>query len=41
MPTLSIDLETYSDQDLTSVGVHRYVESDAFEIMEQPFFTRY
>lgn len=33
MPTLSIDLETYSDQDLTSVGVHRYVESDAFEIM--------
>lgn len=32
MPTLSIDLETYSDQDLTSVGVHKYVESDAFEI---------
>ena len=33
MTTLRIDLETYSDVDLKKCGVHKYVESDAFEIM--------
>ena len=31
--TLSIDLETYSDVDLSKCGVYRYVESHAFEIL--------
>ena len=31
--TLSIDLETYSDIDLSKSGVYRYVESPAFEIL--------
>lgn len=33
MQTLSIDLETYSDQPLTKTGVYRYVESPDFEIL--------
>ena len=32
MRTLYIDFETYSDQDI-KYGVHKYVDSDAFEIM--------
>jgi DNA polymerase len=32
MRTLYIDLETYSDNDIT-LGVHKYVDSDNFEIM--------
>lgn len=28
MKTLSIDIETYSDQPLTKTGVYRYVESE-------------
>lgn len=31
--TLSIDLETFSDVDLTKCGVYKYVESPAFEIL--------
>lgn len=31
--TLSIDLETYSDQPLNKTGVYRYVESPVFEIL--------
>lgn len=33
MKTLSIDIETYSDQPLQKTGVYRYVESPAFEIL--------
>ena len=33
MQTLSIDLETYSDQPLAKTGVYRYVESLDFEIL--------
>lgn len=33
MKTLSIDIETYSDQPLTKTGVYRYVESPVFEIL--------
>lgn len=33
MKELSIDLETYSDVDLSKCGVYRYAESDAFEIL--------
>jgi len=33
MRTLSIDLETYSDQPLAKTGVYRYVESPHFEIL--------
>lgn len=33
MTTLRIDLETYSDVDLKKCGVHKYVESDKFQIM--------
>ena len=33
MQTLSIDLETYSDQLLVKTGVYRYVESPDFEIL--------
>jgi len=33
MKKLSIDIETYSDQDLKKCGVYRYVESPAFEIL--------
>ena len=33
MTTLRIDLETYSSVDLPKCGVHKYVESDDFEIM--------
>ena len=33
MKTLSIDLETYSDQPLQKTGVYRYVESPDFEIL--------
>lgn len=32
MKTLSIDIETYSDQNLAKCGVYRYVESPVFEI---------
>lgn len=31
--TLSIDLETFSDVDLTKCGVYKYAESQAFEIL--------
>ena len=31
--TLSIDLETFSDVELSKCGVYRYVESPAFEIL--------
>ncbi|MCR4837475.1 MAG: hypothetical protein K5897_00905, partial [Eubacterium sp.] len=33
MKQISIDIETYSDVDLSSCGVYRYAESDAFEIL--------
>ena len=33
MKTLSIDIETYSDQNLVKTGVYRYVESPVFEIL--------
>ena len=33
MKTLSLDIETYSDQPLVKTGVYRYVESPAFEIL--------
>jgi len=33
MKTLSIDIETYSDQNLSKCGVYRYVESPVFEIL--------
>ena len=33
MNTLSIDIETYSDQPLVKTGVYRYVESPVFEIL--------
>lgn len=33
MKTLSIDIETYSNQNLAKTGVYRYVESPAFEIL--------
>ena len=33
MDILAIDLETYSDQDITEVGVHRYTDSPEFEIL--------
>lgn len=31
--TLSLDLETYSDVDLSKCGVYRYVESPSFEVL--------
>ena len=33
MKTLSIDIETYSDEPLQKTGVYRYVESPNFEIL--------
>ena len=33
MKTLSIDIETYSDQNLAKCGVYRYVESTEFQIL--------
>ena len=33
MKTLSIDIETYSETDLPSCGVAKYVEDPAFEIL--------
>ena len=33
MKTLSIDLETFSDEDLRKAGVYRYAGSPAFEIL--------
>lgn len=33
MKTLSIDIETYSDQNLAKCGVYRYAESPVFEIL--------
>ena len=33
MRTLSIDIETYSSVDLGSCGVHKYVESEDFEVL--------
>lgn len=33
MKNLSIDIETYSDQNLAKCGVYRYVESPVFEIL--------
>lgn len=33
MKTLSIDIETYSNQNLAKCGVYRYVESPVFEIL--------
>ena len=32
MPTLSIDIETYSSVDLAGAGVHKYCEADDFDI---------
>lgn len=31
--TLSIDIETYSDVDLSKCGVYKYAESEKFEIL--------
>jgi DNA polymerase len=36
-PHLHIDIETFSDVDLKSAGVHKYCESDAFEILVVAF----
>ena len=33
MKNLSIDIETYSDQNLAKTGVYRYVESPVFQIL--------
>lgn len=33
MKTLNIDIETYSDEDLTKVGVYRYCDSPNFKIL--------
>ncbi len=33
MKSISIDIETFSDIDLSRCGVYKYVESDAFEIL--------
>ena len=33
MRTLHIDLETYSDIDITKAGLYKYVQSPAFEIL--------
>ena len=33
MQTLSIDIETYSDVNLSKCGVYKYVESPDFEIL--------
>ena len=33
MTTLRIDLETYSDVDLRSASVHKYVESKEFQVL--------
>ena len=33
MNILSIDIETYSDQDITKVGAYRYVDTLEFEIL--------
>lgn len=33
MRSLSIDIETFSDLDLTKVGVHKYVESSSFRLL--------
>ena len=33
MQHLSIDIETYSDQDITKAGLYRYAQSPAFEIL--------
>lgn len=33
MKTLNIDIETYSDEDLTKVGVYKYADSPNFEIL--------
>lgn len=33
MRTLAIDIETYSDEDITKVGVYKYVDSPNFEIL--------
>lgn len=33
MKTLSIDIETYSSEDLTKTGVYKYAEAEDFEIL--------
>lgn len=33
MNRLNIDIETYSDQNLTKTGVYRYTDSPTFEIL--------
>lgn len=33
MRTLSIDIETYSDVDLSKCGVYKYASSPAFEVL--------
>lgn len=33
MKTISIDIETYSDIDLSKSGMYRYVESPSFDIL--------
>ena len=33
MKNVSIDIETYSDRDLSKCGVYKYAESEAFEIL--------
>ena len=33
MRTLSVDIETYSEIDITSCGSFRYIDDDSFQIM--------
>ena len=33
LPVLSIDIETFSEIDLSKCGLHKYVEDDSFEIL--------
>lgn len=33
MPTLSIDIETFSEVDLPKAGVYAYTDNDTFEIL--------
>lgn len=33
MKSLSVDIETYSDRDLTKCGVYKYAESPEFAVL--------